>query len=147
MRTDQFFLYLALALILIANGARAADSMVVVKAEPDECYNGVGEPFLEKDGECPAGTVEKRNQTYGWALTGSGPDLWVGTGANVSCLGATAGAIFSGEIPSFEVVPNCLASPAPCLLVCEGPNSEFLFAQFPNLAPLIDRIGGSLIGV
>ncbi|MGB5833827.1 MAG: hypothetical protein WBG92_17810, partial [Thiohalocapsa sp.] len=41
----------------------------------------------------------------------------------------------------------CLASPAPCLLVCEGPNSEFLFAQFPNLAPLIDRIGGSLIGV
>ncbi|MEE4314883.1 MAG: hypothetical protein V2J11_10290, partial [Desulfofustis sp.] len=77
----------------------------VVKAQPDECYNGIGGYYEEKlEGRaCQEGWLEKRNQSYGWALTSWGKDVWVGTGANVSCIAATAGSIFSGVIPSFQV--------------------------------------------
>ena len=150
-RAHHVFRISGLLFLATLTGAnvQAADGMLVVKSEPDECYNGLGEPYQPYlgEGSCGEDSIAKRNQTYGWALTSHGTDLWIGTGANVSCLGATAGAIFSGEIPSFEAAPNCLDGGGPCLTVCEGPESQFLYERFPLPVPLIERLADSFLGI
>lgn len=59
------------------------------KAQPDECFNGVGVPYPVGP-PCAKGQA-KVNQAYVWGLTKIGSDVWFGTGANVNCLvsGAT----------------------------------------------------------
>lgn len=55
----------------------------LAKAQPDECFNGVGQPY----GVPPCTTGQaKVNQGYVWSLTKAGSTLWFGTGANVQCL-------------------------------------------------------------
>ena len=64
------------------------------KAEPDECYNGVGEPY---SGTVSIGCSDspytstfsvqtKVNQSYVWGLTQVGDDLFFGTAANPLCM-------------------------------------------------------------
>lgn len=62
-------------------------SHVLAKAETDECFNGVGQPYplLNPDKTCPAGQP-KRNQAYVWGLTKAWKTLWFGTIANTHCL-------------------------------------------------------------
>jgi len=111
----------------------AAPSEVVVKAVADECYNGIGGNYVEKFGDgdaCPTGWLEKTNQTYGWALTKSGDDVWVGTGANVSCIAATAGSFFAGE-PIFFQAPPGESSLGPGPFPAEPPFTD-IEIQFPT---------------
>lgn len=58
----------------------------LAKTAPDECYNGIGQPYpeLNPDGTCPEG-IPKRNQSYVWGLTQSGGKLYFGTASNVLC--------------------------------------------------------------
>jgi len=55
----------------------------VAKAEPDECYNGFGQPYLDIS-QCDGTGVPKRNQTYPWGMALAGHRIWIGTGANVT---------------------------------------------------------------
>ncbi len=60
---------------------------LLAKAEPDECYDGLGGQSLvpEPDGSCPVG-IPKTNQAYVWGLTHATDALWFGTVANTHCL-------------------------------------------------------------
>ncbi|MEV4704191.1 hypothetical protein [Actinoplanes sp. NPDC049316] len=62
---------------------------LLAKAKPDECFNGVGQPYPAGP-PCATGKP-KVNQAYVWGLTQVDQTLWYGTGANVHCLvsGAT----------------------------------------------------------
>lgn len=57
---------------------------LLAKAPPDECYDGIGNPYPSGP-PCTTGRP-KVNQAYVWGLTKSGDDLWFGTAANVHCL-------------------------------------------------------------
>ena len=61
---------------------------LLAKAEPDECFNGVGVAYPPGP-PCATGQP-KVNQAYVWGLTRVGRDVWFGTGANTYCL--TSGA-------------------------------------------------------
>lgn len=57
---------------------------VLAKAEPDSCYDEIGNPYPSGP-PCATGQ-SKVNQAYVWGLAKSGDDLWFGTAANVHCL-------------------------------------------------------------
>jgi hypothetical protein len=61
----------------------------LAKAKPDECFNGIGQPYPAGP-PCAEGKA-KVDQAYVWGLTQVGQTIWFGTGANVNCLvsGAT----------------------------------------------------------
>ncbi|MEV6597411.1 hypothetical protein AB0M36_11175 [Actinoplanes sp. NPDC051346] len=84
----------ALLLLTAPAGAAAADGdtytfKLLAKAAPDECFNGIGNPYPPGP-PCAQGQA-KVSQAYVWGLTKVGGDIWFGTGANVNCLvsGAT----------------------------------------------------------
>ncbi|MEW6378122.1 MAG: hypothetical protein AB1611_00795 [bacterium] len=60
------------------------DRELLGKAEPDECYNGIGKPYPPGP-PCSEG-VPKVNQTYVWGMTMSGDDIWFASSANVTCM-------------------------------------------------------------
>ncbi|MGI5865725.1 MAG: hypothetical protein ACOX6T_27190 [Myxococcales bacterium] len=66
-------------------------SQIVAKSTPDECFNGVGQPYPEmtydESGQpvCQEG-VPKRNEAYIWGLAESAGFLYFGTLANTNCL-------------------------------------------------------------
>jgi hypothetical protein len=57
---------------------------LLAKAQPDECFNGIGNPY--PDGPPCAEGQAKVNQAYVWGMTQAGDTLMFGTGANVNCL-------------------------------------------------------------
>jgi hypothetical protein len=59
------------------------DKKVVAKAEPDECFNGIGTPYPPGP-PCYEGQP-KVNQAYVWGLTKS-ENVWLGTAPNPLCL-------------------------------------------------------------
>ncbi len=60
---------------------------LLAKAQPDECYVGIGDPGNTYPGTFPCAHGEpKVNQAYVWGLTKTGDDLWLGTLANTHCL-------------------------------------------------------------
>ena len=61
----------------------------LAKAQPDECFNGIGLPYSGTVPACESG-MPKVNQSYVWGLAKAGDDLWFGTGPNIHCL------VFSG---------------------------------------------------
>ena len=67
--------------------AAAADEYTMEllgKAQPDECFNGIGVPYPVGP-PCAQGQP-KVNQSYVWGLTRVGQQVWFGTGANTHCL-------------------------------------------------------------
>ncbi|MEW5817415.1 MAG: hypothetical protein AB1798_18720, partial [Spirochaetota bacterium] len=64
------------------------DRELLGKAEPDECYNGIGNPYPPGP-PCSEG-VPKVNQTYVWGMTMSGDDIWFASSANVTCMATAA---------------------------------------------------------
>ncbi len=60
---------------------------LLAKAEPDECFYGMGISHPPDTLPCEEGGIPKVNQTYLWGLTKSQDNLWFGTGANVQCFG------------------------------------------------------------
>lgn len=111
--------------LLFATTASAEDWAqsieVLAKAEPDECYAGVGVDYPPPNSDnpftCPQGSLPKRNQTYLWGLTRWGNSLWFGTGPNVMC---TTGASFMGMTDPLVTPPP----PAPPSMVCEFGESQ-----------------------
>lgn len=62
---------------------------LLAKAQPDECYNGIGVPY---DGTLPycndvyLNGRPKVNQAYVWGLVKPNEDLWFGTAPNTHCM-------------------------------------------------------------
>ena len=56
---------------------------LLAKANPDECYNGIGNPFISDP--LSSQGIPKVNDAYIWGMTKSGNDLWFGTVANTLC--------------------------------------------------------------
>ena len=88
---------------------------VVAKAQPDECYNGIGNPYPSGP-PCSEGKP-KVNQAYVWGLTQQG-NVWFGTAPNVLCLvigGILGSAGTPIEAPSFvcEFGESPLVPPLP----------------------------------
>lgn len=85
-----FFGYLPVTGVLAGPTVGTVTSMptttaeLLAKAIPDECFNGIGNPYPPGP-PCAAG-VPKVNQAYVWGLTRSGSDLWFGTMSNTQCL-------------------------------------------------------------
>jgi hypothetical protein len=75
---------------------------VLAKAEIDECYNGIGQPYVPGPA-CIADQKPKANQAYLWGLAKSGDTLWIGTGSNILCL-MNAGTAYLGglDLKPFE---------------------------------------------
>lgn len=71
----------------------------IAKAEPDECFLGVGvTPGVPP---CDSTAKPKVNDAYVWGLTRAGEDLWFGTVANTLCYAQTLlGVPLSPEITS-----------------------------------------------
>ena len=67
-----------------ATATTTLDAEVLAKAAPDECFDGVGNPYPPGP-PCATGRP-KVNQAYVWGLAKSGPSLWFGTAPNVHCL-------------------------------------------------------------
>ena len=98
------------AILLIGTGVLAASLLdtiliqvpfpkmserVLAKAQPDECFYGIGSNNVYN----PLGTitpcasgVPKVNEAYVWGLVKAGSKLWFGTAANVHCM------VFSGYL-------------------------------------------------
>jgi len=91
----------------------------LAKAKPDECFNGIGQPYPVGP-PCATGQA-KVNQAYVWGLTQVGKMIWFGTGANVHCLVSgntlglakpTANSDWTCEYAESQVVKNNPAIPA-----------------------------------
>jgi hypothetical protein len=67
-----------------ATRAAAAAPELLAKAAPDECYDGIGNPYPPGP-PCAQGRP-KVNQAYVWGLAKDGRQLWFGTAPNVHCL-------------------------------------------------------------
>jgi hypothetical protein len=76
----------ALSAPVTADPFATLDRVLVAKAQPDECFAGIGVDY--PDGPpCGVG-APKVNQAYVWGLTGGGDheEVWFGTAPNVHCL-------------------------------------------------------------
>ena len=91
----------------------------LAKAKPDECFNGIGQPYPVGP-PCATGQA-KVNQAYVWGLTQVGKMIWFGTGANVHCLVSgntlglakpTANSDWTCEYAESQAVKNDPAIPA-----------------------------------
>lgn len=60
------------------------DGKLLAKAQPDECFDGIGNPY--PPGPPCASGAPKVNQAYVWGLTKVADTLWFGTAPNVHCL-------------------------------------------------------------
>jgi len=108
--------------VLAAGPARAASPYSftrLAKAQPDECFNGIGQAYPAGP-PCASGKP-KVNQAYVWGLTQVGTKIWFGTGANVHCLvsGATLAYVrpvandnWACEFGSSQAVKNDATIPA-----------------------------------
>ena len=61
------------------------DRELLAKAEPDECFNGIGVPYSGTVPLCEYG-MPKVNQAYVWGLAKAAENLWFGTAPNTHCL-------------------------------------------------------------
>ena len=59
---------------------------LLAKADPDECFYGIGISGTPPVPPCAEGGIPKVNQGFLWGMVKSGDTLWFGTGANVQCL-------------------------------------------------------------
>jgi hypothetical protein len=59
---------------------------LLAKAEPDECFYGIGISGSPDIPPCGDGGLPKVNQGFAWGMARSGDNIWFGTGANVQCL-------------------------------------------------------------
>lgn len=89
-----------------AAGMTGYDVTMLAKAEPDECFIGIGEdnlyPFDFATSDCADG-IPKINESYVFALTRAGLKLWFGTAPNMGCLvyGTIADQGFPLGLPAF----------------------------------------------
>jgi len=124
---------------------------VVAKAQPDECFNGIGAPITKPP--CSEGKP-KVNQAYVWGLTQQG-NVWFGTAPNVLCLvigGILGSAGTPIEAPSFvcEFGEGPLVPPLPASIgdwraprIYEyNPETQDVIDRTPLAGPLINKTLG-----
>lgn len=75
---------------------------LLAKAQPDECYSGIGVPVTGTLPDCEGGQP-KVNQAYVWGMTDYANTIWFGTAPNVHCLvmGGFLGATSPVETDSY----------------------------------------------
>src|SRR5271155_4242781 len=90
-RKTQFIFISMLVGVLSAGLVRSASAgiltnQLVAKAQPDECFVGIGNTANQYPAgpTCTTGSP-KVNQAYVWGLTEANSELWFGTAANVEC--------------------------------------------------------------
>ena len=71
------------------------DGKLLAKAQPDECFDGIGAPY--PPGPPCASGQPKVNQAYVWGIAKTGPQIWFGTAANVQCM--VIGGMLGLELP------------------------------------------------
>jgi hypothetical protein len=107
---------------------RFYSSMLMAKAQPDECYYGIGEnniyPFDFESQVCQGGRP-KVNESYVFGLTRSGKNLWFGTAPNMGCL------VFATIAE--QGIPGGVFAMGTDLWVCEY--GEGLYGQAHDLPP------------
>lgn len=104
---------------------------LLAKAQPDECFGGIGADYLAMTGgSCPSGREPKVNQAYVWGMTKNGSDLWFGTAPNTACL-------VLGEILDRFGIDTPVQTDA---FVCEYGQSGYR-ASLPNPDALAPRLG------
>ncbi|MDY0222920.1 MAG: JDVT-CTERM domain-containing protein [Desulfobacterium sp.] len=80
----------------MASASAILKPALLAKAEPDECFNGVGGEYWSLDVNRPDyqqqvqdcidnGNRPKVNQSYVWGLTNTEEYIWFGTGSNTLC--------------------------------------------------------------
>ncbi|MBT8339781.1 MAG: hypothetical protein KJP07_07185 [Desulfatitalea sp.] len=94
-----------------------ADWKVLAKAQPDECYYGLGSSDNEYPMTSPCSGTLKTNSGYVWGMTKFGDKVFFGTGANVMCL----------AVESYLQVANAMVNPD---FVCEMGESNSAFGDF-----------------
>lgn len=94
------------------------DGTLLEKAEPDECFNGIGVNYPAGP-PCNTGKP-KVNQAYIWGMAKSGDAIWMGTMANTHCL-------VVGNYLAFE---EPFATPS---YVCEFGQSSIVRNGFPPI--------------
>lgn len=79
----------ALAGLTPTSNAAAESFQQLGKAQPDECFYGVGSTdnkYPLGNDECTAPAQLKANESYVWGLTKAGNNIFFGTGQNILCL-------------------------------------------------------------
>jgi hypothetical protein len=112
------------AVALLSQASRAQPTLnveLLAKAQPDECYAGIGQPYPQGAPNCPEGSTPKVSGSYVWSLIKAGDRLWFGTVKNIFC--QSRGLNFE-ETEPFETHG----------LVCEFGESAFA-AENPGLPP------------
>jgi hypothetical protein len=90
------------------------ETELLAKADPDECFNGIGNEFKPLvEGECTGENEQpKVNAAYVWGLTQTDDYIWFGTMANTHC------AVFGTYLGELDSSINDS-------WVCEGAQSQF----------------------
>ena len=107
---------------MLENDFQTLNREVLAKAQPDECYFGIGDPNNQYNptgincAECKAsGGQGKVNQSYVWGFAKGSGHLWWGTGPNVHCIviGGFLGSTFPVETDSYVCEFGSSNFPAP----------------------------------
>ena len=70
-----------------APAASQATTTLIAKAQPDECFAGIGVPYPAGP-PCPAGSTPKVNGSYIWSMVEPPGAVWFGTIHNTICTAA-----------------------------------------------------------
>lgn len=97
------------------------NAYVRAKAQPDECWFGIGKNFPFSKPPCLF-SKPKVNQAYVWAMAEAGQNIWFGTIANPQCITQ------SGLFPPDSLVPYETESWA-----CEFDKSPYVPALLPGI--------------
>ena len=125
---------------------------LLAKAQPDECFNGIGLPYSGTVPVCEYG-MPKVNQAYVWGLVKPGEDLWFGTAPNTHCVvfGAYLGITTPITTESYvcEFGESQVSPPLPAAAGDWRPPDLFRYntrtrtlTEVTPLDPLVVRTGG-----
>jgi hypothetical protein len=80
-----------------------ADGFRRMKAEPDECYAGLGLNTIFTQPPCAPPSFPKVNQSYVWGMTAVGSEVWFGTVANGNCITQAGLALLGAPPPGYDL--------------------------------------------
>jgi hypothetical protein len=94
----------------------------------------VGDSYMAKTGDCPAGRKPKVNQAYLWGLARTGDDLWIGTAPNTLCMAiGQAGQILGNLDPIDNSAFRCEFDESGFLSAWNAPGSPLAGGANPLL--------------
>ena len=108
------------------NATQTLPRELLAKAQPDEVYNGIGNPYVT--GPPWNEGVPKVNEAYVWSLAKSGDNLWFGTNANTLC------AVLYGLGVAFGTGPEPYETAS---VVCEFDEGQYPLLNIDRRSPNI----------